>query len=103
MLVVEAMQPMQASAAGPAMPSVTVRHVPEEVHRRLRIRAARNGRSMEAELRQVLALAAGLRPAPVAAPEATEPAKEAESARMPTEVYRKLRDILEVRTPKAAG
>lgn len=81
------------------MPSVTVRHVPEEIHRRLRIRAARNGRSMEAELRQVLALAAGIRPASAAK---AEDAPEAESARMPQEVYRKLRDILEVRTPKAA-
>ena len=81
------------------MPSVTVRHVSEEIHRRLRIRAARNGRSMEAELRQVLALAAGIRPAPAAR---AEDAADAESARMPQEVYRKLRDILEVRTPNAA-
>jgi plasmid stability protein len=42
------------------MPSVTVRHIPEEVHRRLRIRAAKNGRSMEAELRAVLAVVAGV-------------------------------------------
>ncbi len=86
------------------MPSVTVRHVPEEIHRRLRIRAARNGRSMEAELRQVLALAAGLKPppAPAAIEEAREAAAETESARMPQEVYRKLRDILEVRTPATA-
>ena len=81
------------------MPSVTVRHVSEEIHRRLRLRAARNGRSMEAELRQVLALAAGIRPEPAAK---AEDAAEAESARMPQEVYRNLRDILEVRAPKAA-
>lgn len=42
------------------MPSITVRNIPEQVHRRLRIRAAKNGRSMEAELRAVLALVTGL-------------------------------------------
>lgn len=41
------------------MPSITVRNIPEPVHRRLRIRAARNGRSMEAELRAILALVTG--------------------------------------------
>ena len=34
--------------------SITIRNVPEEVHRRLRIRAAQNGRSLEAEMRAVL-------------------------------------------------
>lgn len=42
------------------MPSVTIRNIPDEVHRRLRIRAAKNGRSMEAELRAVLAIVAGV-------------------------------------------
>lgn len=42
------------------MPSITIRNVPEVVHRRLRVRAAKNGRSMEAELRVVLSIAAGL-------------------------------------------
>ncbi len=84
------------------MPSITIRHVSEEIHRRLRIRAARNGRSMEAELRQVLALAAGVRPAPAAPIEPVQSSAEAESAIMPTEVYRKLRDILDVRTPTPA-
>jgi plasmid stability protein len=36
------------------MPSVTVRNVPEEVHRAIRSRAAQHGRSMEAELRDIL-------------------------------------------------
>ncbi len=36
------------------MKSITIRNVPDEVHRRLRIRAARNGRSLEAELRTLL-------------------------------------------------
>lgn len=36
------------------MPSVTVRNVPDEVHRALRVRAARNGRSAEAEIRIIL-------------------------------------------------
>ena len=36
------------------MKSITIRNVPEETHRLLRVRAARNGRSLEAELRTVL-------------------------------------------------
>ncbi len=36
------------------MPSVTVRNVPDEVHRALRVRAAQHGRSAEAEIRQIL-------------------------------------------------
>lgn len=36
------------------MPSLTVRHVPEEVHRAIRARAARNGRSMQAEMLDIL-------------------------------------------------
>lgn len=36
------------------MPSVTVRNVPDEVHRAIRVRAAQHGRSIEAELRAIL-------------------------------------------------
>nr|WP_265304933.1 Arc family DNA-binding protein [Verminephrobacter eiseniae] len=36
------------------MPSVTVRNVPDEVHRAIRVRAARHGLSMEAEMRDIL-------------------------------------------------
>ena len=36
------------------MAAVTVRNLPDEVHRRLRMRAARRGRSMEAEVRAIL-------------------------------------------------
>lgn len=36
------------------MKSITIRKVPEEVHRSLRVRAARNGRSLESELRVIL-------------------------------------------------
>ncbi len=36
------------------MKSITIRKVPELVHRHLRVRAAKNGRSLEAELRTVL-------------------------------------------------
>lgn len=37
------------------MPSITVRNVPDEVHRALRVLAARHGRSAEAEIRDILA------------------------------------------------
>lgn len=36
------------------MPMLTVRNLPEEVHRALRIRASQHGRSMEAEVRDIL-------------------------------------------------
>ncbi len=36
------------------MPTLTVRHIPDDVHRALRARAARHGRSMEAEVRDIL-------------------------------------------------
>jgi len=39
------------------MASVTVRNLPDEVHRALRVRAARHGRSTEAEIREILEVA----------------------------------------------
>lgn len=36
------------------MPTVTVRNIPAEVHRALRVRAAAHGRSTEAEIRDIL-------------------------------------------------
>ena len=36
------------------MAMLTVRNLPDEVHRALRVRAARNGHSMEAEVRGIL-------------------------------------------------
>ncbi|GAB7541044.1 MULTISPECIES: FitA-like ribbon-helix-helix domain-containing protein [unclassified Cupriavidus] len=36
------------------MPVITVRNVPDEVHRALRVRAAMHGRSTEAEIRDIL-------------------------------------------------
>lgn len=36
------------------MASITVRNLPDEVHRALRVRAAQNGRSTEAEVRAIL-------------------------------------------------
>jgi plasmid stability protein len=36
------------------MPAVTVRNLPVEVHRALKLRAARNARSTEAEIRRIL-------------------------------------------------
>jgi plasmid stability protein len=38
------------------MPCLTVRNLPEETHRALRLRAVRNGRSTEAEVRAILEL-----------------------------------------------
>ena len=36
------------------MPAINIRNLPDEVHRALRVRAAQNGRSMEAEARVIL-------------------------------------------------
>ena len=36
------------------MAMLTVRNIPGEVHRALRLRASRHGRSMEAEVREIL-------------------------------------------------
>jgi plasmid stability protein len=40
------------------MANVNVRNLPDEVHRAIRIQAARNGRSTEAEIRDILERAA---------------------------------------------
>jgi antitoxin FitA len=40
------------------MASITIRNVPDEVRRALRVRAARRGRSAEAEIRDILEKAA---------------------------------------------
>ncbi|GAA4355553.1 plasmid stabilization protein [Variovorax defluvii] len=36
------------------MPSLTIRNVPDEVHRAIRVRAAQHGRSIESEMRDIL-------------------------------------------------
>lgn len=36
------------------MPAITVRNIPEETRRALKLRAARHGRSTEAEIREIL-------------------------------------------------
>ena len=46
------------------MASITIRNLDDEVKRRLRIRAAANGRSMEEEVRQILRAALGEADAP---------------------------------------
>lgn len=42
---------------GRSMAMLTVRNLPDEVHRALRVRAALHGRSTEAEVREILAVA----------------------------------------------
>ncbi len=36
------------------MPAVTIRNLPEAIHRALKVRAARHGRSTEAEIRDII-------------------------------------------------
>jgi plasmid stability protein len=51
------------------MPTLTIRNLPEPVHRRLRLRAAAAGRSVEAEVRAILAAACAEADAPASAAE----------------------------------
>jgi plasmid stability protein len=46
------------------MSSITIRNLDDRVKRKLRMRAARNGRSMEEEARQILRAAVAERPTP---------------------------------------
>ena len=41
------------------MANLTIRNVPDDVHKGLRLRAAENGRSVEEEVRQILARSVG--------------------------------------------
>jgi len=45
------------------MATLTIRNVDPEVQKRVRVRAAENGRSMEAELRQIIKDAVAITPA----------------------------------------
>jgi plasmid stability protein len=46
------------------MSSITIRNLDDRVKRKLRVRAARNGRSMEEEARQILRAAVTEKPSP---------------------------------------
>jgi plasmid stability protein len=48
---------MIAFLRGDAMAMLTVRNLPDDVHRALRVQAALHGRSTEAEVREILAIA----------------------------------------------
>ncbi len=52
-----------------SMATITVRGLPEEIHAALRVRAARNGRSMEAEAREILATTVMQEPQPMSVAE----------------------------------
>jgi plasmid stability protein len=51
------MHAMNAFLRGDAMAMLTVRNLPDEVHRALRVRAAKHGHSTESEVREILARA----------------------------------------------
>lgn len=42
---------------GDTMPTVTIRKVPDEIHRAIKVKAANHGHSAEAEMREILAKA----------------------------------------------
>jgi plasmid stability protein len=51
------MNALIALLRGDSMAMLTVRNLPDDVHRALRVQAAQHGRSTEAEVRAILALA----------------------------------------------
>jgi plasmid stability protein len=51
------MNALTAFLIGDSMAMLTVRNLPDDVHRALRVRAAQHGRSTEAEVREILAIA----------------------------------------------
>ena len=51
------MNAWNAFLQGDAMAMLTVRNLPDDVHRALRVQAALHGRSTEAEVREILAIA----------------------------------------------
>jgi plasmid stability protein len=52
--IISIMQSLRSIEKGCQMSSITVRNLPEETHRALRVRAAMAGRSTEAEVRAIL-------------------------------------------------
>ena len=64
------------------MASITIRQLPEAIKRKLRIRAAEHGRSMEQEAREILKLELNRRP-------------QASAPRTGADLYRAIRDIFE--------
>jgi plasmid stability protein len=51
------MNALKAFKIGEVMAMLTVRNLPDDVHRALRLQAAQHGRSTEAEVREILAVA----------------------------------------------
>jgi plasmid stability protein len=75
-----------------AMPSITIRNIPEEVRRALRMRAAMHGRSTEAEVRDILAMAAKPEGRIKLGSLLTSIGREAGLTRADAGVFQKLRD-----------
>src|SRR6476469_926438 len=78
MIALQSMQSYAMLAAGyqdRQMASLTIRQLDDDVKRRLRLRAARHGRSMEEEARHLLALHLAAGPAATATPQ--RPSQEA--------------------------
>lgn len=74
------------------MPSITIRNIPEEVRRALRVRAAMHGRSTEAEVRDILAMAARPEGRIKLGALLTSIGREAGLTRAEVGVFQKLRD-----------
>jgi plasmid stability protein len=79
------------------MSSITIRNIPEEVRRALRVRAAMHGRSTEAEVRDILAQAAKPEGRVKLGTLLTSMGREAGLTGMEAEAFRKLRNRIPAR------
>lgn len=70
------------------MATITIRNLPDEVHKGLRVRAAENGRSMEEEIRLILA-------------EHAQPVHEYKNPKTPAEIDEAVRRAQELFAPMA--
>ena len=70
----------------PPMASITIRQLDDELKRRLRLRAARNGRSMENEARTILRDAAAIDGADLGTPKTEARPRDRATPRVPAHV-----------------
>lgn len=74
------------------MAMLTVRNLPDEVHRALRVRAAEHGRSMEAEVREILEAAIAPENRPKLGSLLAEIGREAQLSDQEAAVFDEVRD-----------
>ena len=82
-----------------AMAMLTVRNLPDEIHRALRVRAAQNGQSMEAEVREILEAAINLQGRMKLGSLLAEVGRQAKLSEAEFAVFEQVRDKKPAQTP----